>query len=164
MKEALVQSRLPKQDSDLRLHCLVAWERVHTISDYYDGPRLGVADIEGVPHIFQSSFDTVLNDFPDFYLVSPIDSDLFTLVLEDWAIWLRWFVARGRGETSDDTHPALPKDRARHEAIEQLIGERLAVDPKNNRRLIANFRNPARSWKNWDGWEVEWTACDSDSS
>ena len=34
----------------------VDWERVHTVNDYDDGPRLGVAEVFGHPHIYESPF------------------------------------------------------------------------------------------------------------
>src|SRR5277367_2520052 len=106
----------------------MAWERVYTTNDYYDGPRLGVADVEGVPNIYQSPFDEARGDYAEYFLVAPITSDLLDLVQEDWAIWIRWERAFKRGETSTATHPALPPERERHEEIKRLIGDRLSVD------------------------------------
>jgi hypothetical protein len=51
------------------------------------------------------------DDFSDYYLVSPISAELLVLILEDWTVWMRWIAAFGRGETTMDTHPALPADR-----------------------------------------------------
>jgi len=31
----------------------MAWDRVHTVNDYYDGPRRGIADVDGVPYIYE---------------------------------------------------------------------------------------------------------------
>jgi hypothetical protein len=33
------------------------WDRVWTIADVYDGPRAGIADLGGVPHLHQSEWD-----------------------------------------------------------------------------------------------------------
>ena len=27
----------------------MAWDRVYTVNDYYDGPRRGIADVDGIP-------------------------------------------------------------------------------------------------------------------
>src|SRR5262245_43698315 len=32
------------------------WEAVHTIDDWYDGPRGGVADFRGAPHYYRTVF------------------------------------------------------------------------------------------------------------
>ena len=131
------------------------------MNDYWDGPRLGVADVLAVPHIYASPLNTVKNDFEEFYLVSPIDPALLDLVLEDWDIWMRWAEAFGKGETSKETHPALPADRPRHEQLKSLIGTCLVVDTKSCKRLTGEFRlgRPARCLG--DGLEVRWSEADA---
>jgi hypothetical protein len=62
---------------------------VYTVNDYYDGPRLGIADVDGVPHIYEAEFDHSSDEYGDTYFVSPVDESLLALVLEDWEIWLR---------------------------------------------------------------------------
>jgi hypothetical protein len=136
----------------------MAWETVRTIDVWWDRPRLGVADVAGVPHIYESPFVTELDDFADFYLLSPIDPQTLELILEDWGIWTKWADAFDRGEVHQDTHPALPKDR-RHDTAEQLIGNRAAMNPTNCRRMTAKFRRVAPGW---NGYEVEWTDCSTD--
>ena len=64
----------------------MCWDRVLTINDYYDGPRLGIAEVKGVPHIYEAEFDQSTDEYGDTYLLSPVDEELLALVLEDWAI------------------------------------------------------------------------------
>jgi len=66
----------------------MAWDRVHTVNGYYDGPRLGIADVDGVPHIYEAEFDHSSDEYGDTYFVSPVDESLLALVLEDWEIWV----------------------------------------------------------------------------
>jgi hypothetical protein len=33
------------------------YERVHTMTDYYDGPRKGLANFEGMPHLYEAEWD-----------------------------------------------------------------------------------------------------------
>ncbi|MBR1245843.1 hypothetical protein JQ609_02740 [Bradyrhizobium sp. AUGA SZCCT0169] len=106
----------------------MAWDRVHTVNNYYDGPRLGIADFDGVPHIYEAEFDYSSDEFGDTYFASPVDENLLALVTEDWEIWLRWNSAYRRGDASIETHPALARDRERHEALKIAIGDRLRVD------------------------------------
>lgn len=131
----------------------MAWERVYTINDFWDRPCLGIANVEGVPHIYQSLFDSAFDDFTDHYLVCPVDPELLELVLEDWAIWIRWSEAFDLGLVSRESHPALPADRMRHDELHTRIGSRLSVDPICGRKLWARFRNVERGWNNV---EVEW--------
>jgi len=132
----------------------VAWERVYTVNDFWDGPRLGVADVFGRPHIYASPFNEAKDDFDDFYVVSPIGPELLALVLEDWDIWIRWSDAFHRGEASQETHPALPENRARHEELKALIGTRLRTNPSACRNLKAEFRSVGLGW---NGMEVQWS-------
>ena len=83
-----------------------AWERVFTVYDSWDGPRRGIAEVSGRPHIYGSSFNDTKDDFEEFFWVQPIDPELLALVLEDWDIWNRWSDAFDRGEASQETHPA----------------------------------------------------------
>jgi hypothetical protein len=45
----------------------MAWDRVHTVNDYYDGPRLGIADVDGVPPICEAEFDHSSDEYGDTY-------------------------------------------------------------------------------------------------
>jgi len=115
------------------------WDRVYTVNDYYDGPRRGIADVDGVPHIYEAEFDHSADEYGDTFFVSAIDQDLFSIVLEDWGIWLRWQSTFKRGEASHESHPALPEDRERHEALKIAIGDRLKTDRARAKYLRAYF-------------------------
>jgi hypothetical protein len=117
----------------------MVWDRVHTVNGYYDRPRLGIADVDGVPHIYQAEFDHSSDDYGDTYLVSPVDESPLALVLEDWEIWLRRHSAFKRGAVSVESHPSLPPDRERHEVLKIAIGDRLRVDRARAKYLKARF-------------------------
>lgn len=68
-------------------YCFVAWERVLTVNDFWDGPRRGIAEVSGRPHINESPFNDRKDDFEEFFWGQPIDVELLALVLEDWDIW-----------------------------------------------------------------------------
>jgi len=114
-------------------------DRILTIHDYYDGPRLGIAECNGVPHIYEAEFDHSMDEYSDTYFLSPIPPELLVLVLEDWEIWLRWEEAHKRGKVDVASHPALPEERARHEELKLLIGNRLRTDPLNRFCCKAKF-------------------------
>src|SRR5579862_6255838 len=116
------------------------WERVYTINSFHDIPRLGIADYQGRPHIYQSRFDEVRDGWSEDFYVKEIDTELFALILEDYEIFLRWRKACDDQKAAIDTHPALPSDRQRHEILATLIGDRLAADPKRSKIVRAKFR------------------------
>ena len=130
----------------------MAWDRVYTVNDYYDGPRLGIADVDGVPNVYEAEFDHSTEEYGDTFFVSPVDEGLLALVLEDWEIWLRWNSAFKRGEVTVESHPALPEDRQRHEALKIAIGDRLRVDRAQAKYMRARFETSPLD----GGTTVEW--------
>src|SRR5215211_460163 len=93
------------------------YDKVYIVTDYYDGARAGVADFNEQPHYYECQFDELKGDWSDIFLLKPIDSGTFRLALEDWDIWERWNAAHENGKVNISTHPALPKDRERHDEI-----------------------------------------------
>lgn len=114
-------------------------DRVLTVHDYYDGPRLGIAELDGVPHIYEAEFDHSGDEYGDTYFLSPIEPALLELVLEDWSIWRRWEDAFKRREVPAEPHGALPADLARHDALRGAIGDQLKSDPENRLCYRATF-------------------------
>jgi hypothetical protein len=135
------------------------FERVYTVVGYYDGPRRGVADFNGAAHLYESEWSDIADDYTDFFNLSPVDPETFQLVQEHWQIWLRWERARHEGTVAQDTHPALPEDRARHEELEALLRPQL-VTAAQPVRASATFRRDRT--RPWDGkghsppLEVQW--------
>lgn len=115
------------------------YERVYTVSEYYDGPRRGVADFRGQPHLYEFVFDTS-NDYSDLFLLMPLDAENFRLVLEAWAIWQRWELAFHSGKADLSTHPALPQDSERHKELEGILKSVLLIDSTKAVRRIGHFK------------------------
>src|SRR5215212_8422745 len=103
------------------------FETVHTVSDFYDGPRGGIADYNGQPHIYKALCYHGAD--AEIFWLQPIDDETFRLAMESWAIWCRWELAFHRSETTQETHPALPRDRGRHNELEALLEAKLQIDP-----------------------------------
>lgn len=130
------------------------------MTDYWDGPRGGITDFEGVPHIYESEWSDTADDYAPTFRLSPTTDEVLKLALEDWAIWERWWTAFHAGTTTRETHPALPEDRARHEELKVKLQDRLQIDPQNFVRAHGEFR-PATGWdgKGLAPLEVEWKRC-----
>jgi hypothetical protein len=114
------------------------FETVHTVTASWDGPRIGIADCGGLPHAFESLFENG-PDGSGFFLLQAIDTGTFQLAMEAWAIWCRWEEASRTGQTTVETHPALPADRARRDELEAILEPRLRVHPAKARRLRGRF-------------------------
>jgi len=88
-------------------------DKVHTVLDFYDGPRGGVADFQSTPHAYEALWDPEADDFSDYWHLQPISPATFILVMEDWQIWRRWEQAYRAGETSQST--TLPCQKTKPE-------------------------------------------------
>ena len=136
------------------------FETVYTMTDYWDGPRRGIADYQGSPHRYESQFaESEENNYQDTFLLSPVQPELFAYALQDWEIWRRWESAFHQGKTTIDTHPALPEEREAHERLKAILRDRLRLDPNKILTAQAIFRK--REDPTWDqhGWaplEVCW--------
>ena len=102
------------------------WETVRTISDFFDVPRLGVADFFGVPHVYSGVFDPEADEWTSAYRLSPISEAGLETVMEHWGIWSRWQSAfHANTLTEHDRHPALARDRERYEQLRPLVAQHL---------------------------------------
>jgi hypothetical protein len=134
----------------------MTFERVYTVTDYYDGPRGGVADFEGRPHVYEAESEEDGRYAETFRLV-PITPEQLALAQEDWAIWSRWYAACDAGSTTVATHPALPEERPRFDEIQRLLAGPLRAPAADAIRARAEFRNVALSGPNPG--EVRWERC-----
>ncbi len=103
------------------------YEEVFTVTDYYDGPRKGIANFNGRPHFYECIFDEVRDEYSDSFRLTPITQRIFELAKEDWAIWKRWEFAFHSGKATLESHPALPQDAERHERIRAVLDSALAT-------------------------------------
>jgi hypothetical protein len=104
------------------------FEEVFTVTDYYDGPRQGVANYQAQPHFYDRIFDDSRGEYSELFRLTPISQTTFQLAMEDWAIWRRWELAFAAQDVTLDTHPALREDRARHEEIKSVLDSALVTD------------------------------------
>ena len=104
------------------------YERVFTVTEYYDGPRQGIANFKGEPHFYDCVFDDARDDYSNLFRLTPVTPAAFKLAIEDWSIWERWESAFNTGKANRDFHPALPEDRARHDELKRLLESSLKTD------------------------------------
>lgn len=131
------------------------FETVLTMTDFYDGPRVGIAMYRGRVHFYQSLWRDEAQDWGEFEL-RPVDPETLALAIEDWHIWLRWELAFARGEASQKTHPALPADRPRHDEIAPMIEARLPPDTAPI-SACATFSAPTSTGlRVWHGLAAHW--------
>ena len=135
------------------------YERVHTVTDYYDGPRKGIADFAGTPHLYESEWDAGADDYASTFRLSPVEPRLMELALESWRIWRRWETAFHQGRTTQETHPALPEERSRSNELHEILDRELTIDEQNNVRASGDFKavdDPEWSGLGWRPLQVRW--------
>lgn len=115
------------------------YERVYTVMDYYDGPRKGIADFEGQPHLYDCIFDDEKGNYSDAFQLMAIDTEIFRLALEDWRIWQRYELAYHTGKADLSDHPALPNERERHDELQKILENALVIDPDKSVSRIGHF-------------------------
>ena len=105
------------------------WEPVHTVNEFFDTPRLGVADFHRVPHVYSCIFDSDADEWSTKYRLTAISPADLATVLEAWGIWIRWQSAFYDGTLAEnDQHPALAADRTRHDELNPVVDRHLRVD------------------------------------
>lgn len=115
------------------------FEIVHSILDWYDGARKGVANFDDRPHYYECVWSLESGNWSDEYLLTKINEDTYNLAMEDWNIWLRWEQAFKEGKTTRDTHPSLPEDRERQRVLTKVL-KRKSVVSENSIRATAEFK------------------------
>jgi hypothetical protein len=99
-------------------------QTIHAVYDFRDRPIEGFADFEGVPHHFKCEFNDE-GEYSDVYCLTPISADMLRLVVERQRIFDRWSTAFHAGQTTLDTHPALPNERARYDELDEAVSQAL---------------------------------------
>jgi hypothetical protein len=139
----------------------MAFERVYSVTDYFDGPRSGVADFFGQPHRYQCRFDEKLDDWTESFILTPISSDTLALELEQWEIWRKWEVAFHRGDVPQSSHPGFGGQNARYDELTRNIKDRSAAESPATWRAKGLFRarpgQPEMPLGVLRELEVEWT-------
>jgi hypothetical protein len=107
----------------------MALETVHTINQYCDGPELGVADFEGIAHVFERLTERH-DGCPEVYRLCLISADGLSALLEDWQLYLRWKEAQDERSLNamDDGPRVLPSDLPRYLDLKPLVEATLRID------------------------------------
>jgi hypothetical protein len=114
-------------------------EQVHIENEWYDGPRAGIADIQGTPYRFKSRFDEKADEYLGTYLVWPANTEELALEQEQWAIFVRWNDDYERGIADVETHPGNAGVNKRWAELDALLKDRREIVPGDARRAKADL-------------------------
>lgn len=90
---------------------------------WYDGPRFGLADVDGEPHYFQND-DYGHADETNEHRVRPADEVAVKLEREQWAIFARWNQRYEAGTVTTESHPGHGGIDARYDEVTLLLAPR----------------------------------------
>jgi hypothetical protein len=139
------------------------YEWVFTVADYHDGPRSGIANYRGQPYFYKCVFDEAKDEYSELFLLTPLDPQTFQLAMEDWGIWRRWKYSFHAETANVSTHPALPREAARHAELKRILDDSLESDTWKAFTVVGRFE-PAAEPSLPDGvWQVKWDAPRTDS-
>jgi hypothetical protein len=116
------------------------YETVFTVTDYWDGPRQGIANYLGTPHFYECVFDKAKQDYSQLFRLTPIGPEIFQMAMEDWAIWEQWKSAFHAGTVDVKTHPALPHETERHEELKRTLDKVLVTDQTKAITRLGQFQ------------------------
>lgn len=114
-------------------------ERVYVENDWFDGPRTGIADINGRPHRFKSLFDEEEGQYLGTFLVWEVAQAVVELEQEQWRIFATWNVLYEDGEVAIDSHPGHGGKCTRWDEIDVLLRDDRADVPLFARRALAKL-------------------------
>ncbi|MFJ1868797.1 hypothetical protein ACIOD1_29835 [Streptomyces sp. NPDC088097] len=114
------------------------FEHVHAESEWYDGPRDGLVDVDGVPHYFQCH-DVDFSVALDEYFVWPADETLAALEREQWTIFVAWNSAYEAGAAGIERHPGHGGIDPRYDALTALLTPHRQA-PVDAELLVAEWR------------------------
>ncbi len=115
-------------------------EHVYVENEWYDGPRAGIADVNGMPHRFTSEWDEVGDEYLGTYLVWPVSAEELALEQEQWAIFVAWNDRFEAGTADTNSHPGHVGTNARWDEIEaQLASKRKSTPPAGKRAKVQFF-------------------------
>lgn len=136
-------------------------ERVYSITNFYDGPKEGIADYSGRPHHYLYDWDEALDDYAGTFTLALVDEDTMAIALEQWNIWRKWEVGFRRGGVSQKTHPAFGGIDARYDELNATLKSRIKAIPRLSNHFRATFHlhqgpvDPEQGWLT--STTVEWT-------
>jgi hypothetical protein len=119
------------------------FEHIFVETDWYDGPRAGIANVNGRPHRFLSEFDES-SGYLDTFLVWPIDAEELALEQEQWQIYVEWNQQYQTGTVDASSHPGHSGTNKRWDELATLLEPRRQSIPANAKRAKAQLRFPDR--------------------
>jgi hypothetical protein len=136
-----------------------AFERVYAELDWYDGPRKGLADVDGVAHYFAAVNDYDCGDAHDEeFLIWPASVDTLALERRQWRMFVAWNNCYERGQATVESHPGHGGIDSEYDKLTVALEPGRTPAP-HSRTARATWRptdNPQRYSADGPGYQVRW--------
>jgi len=119
-------------------------ERVYVENDWYDGPRSGIVDINGIPYRFKSLFDEEGDEYLGSFLVWPVDKESLGLEIEQWYIYVEWNALYESGKVGTNTHPGHGGINLRWDELEILLKQSREEIPNEAKKAKVEIETVSR--------------------
>lgn len=134
-------------------------ERVYVESDWYDGPRAGVADVDGAPHRFKALFDETDDDYLGTFLVWPINHEDLALEIEQWRIFVEWNTRYEADLATVASHPGHGGVSRRYDEIDATLRasrEEIPADARRARVEVESINRTCRYEPGGPDYRLRW--------
>jgi len=134
-------------------------EHVYVENSWYDGPRAGVANVQGRPHRFVSLNDEKEDEYLGTFLVWPVDTSELRLEEEQWRIYVDWNDEYESGRVGSESHPGHPGTSQRWDEIAALLKNSREIVPPSARRAkveMVNIEREKRYAPSGPAYELRW--------
>jgi hypothetical protein len=133
----------------------MAFEAVYAVAYSSDGPRRGIADYGGRPHLFECQWDDVAGTYCDTYWLMPLDEAVVARACEQLSRWQRWEeVYASDWKTSRKALDASEELRE----FQRFAQEHLVIRPGQEIRCGGEFRTASPA-SEAERLEVRWSDC-----
>ena len=109
-------------------------------NEYYDGPRVGITLLEGVPYRFVADFEDDLG-YKDTFSLFKISNHELDLEIEQWKIFIDWNNRYESGQVSSHIHPGHGGISSRWDEIELMLKSSRKNEGVPTFRATATFNN-----------------------
>lgn len=134
-------------------------ERVYVENEWYDGPRAGIADVNGLPHRFVSQWDEAEEEYVGTFLVWPATDEELSLEQEQWAIFVTWNERYEAGAADSASHPGNAGTDSRWHEIELQLAPRrksIPVTAKTAKVQVQPLRQGMRYALSGPSYQLSW--------
>ena len=114
-------------------------EKVHIELEWYDGPREGIAEVQGKLSRFKSVFSEEMDDYISGFIVFPVSEEVYNLEKEQWLIFVRWNTEYENGQKEVSSHPGIKGNNKRWEEINALLKDVRNNIPTEAKTIEARF-------------------------